>query len=274
MDASAGIAVAVGAVLVVLAVFFVVRLMLLPSETRAAGWAVLRARSTLTRARAARSIAVRRAGLGVRQAERQHTSAIAELDRRIVELEDPRGHRVVAFGPVALHERSIITPAGEVPLDGVEATVDSAGNMSITKRATLTRLAVGGLVLGPLGAVLALGFQKKRTHDDRELYLLIEAGPASCVLQVKPDAGTNVRAFAVQVNARARGIGQIRAQVAAELADARARLAATREDVSGLDAARERLADAHRDARLLGAISDAQAALAGARQRLASAGND
>jgi hypothetical protein len=274
MSTGAAFAVAVGAVLFVLAAFFAVRLARTPAATRAAGWAVLRARISLARARASHRAAVRRADLGVRRAERQHTAAIAKLDRRIVELEDPRGSRVVAFGPVILHERSIITPAGEVPLDGVEATVDSAGNMSVTKRATLTRLAVGGLVLGPLGAVLALGFQKKRTHDDRELYLLIEAGPASCVLQVKPDAGTNVRAFAVQVNARARGIVQIRAQAAAELTDVRARLAATREDVSGLDAARQRLADAHQDVRLLGAISDAQAALAGARQRLASAGND
>jgi hypothetical protein len=128
-------------------------------------------------------------------------------------------------------------------------------------------------VLGSLGAVLALGFQKKQTHDDRELYLLIEAGPASCVLQVKPDAGAAVRAFAVQVNARARGIMRIRAQVGAELTDARAQLAATREDVSGLDAARQRLTDAHQDPRLLGAVSDAQAQLAGARERWADAGN-
>jgi len=274
MDAGAVVAVAVGAVLAAVAGIVVVRLVRMPAEARSAAWAVAAARLRLSRARAGYASAVRRAEFGIGRAERRHGSAIAALDRRIVELENPRGRRVDAFGPVTLHELRIVTPAGEVPLDGVEATVDSAGNMSITKRATLTRLAVGGLVLGPLGAVLALGFQKKRTHDDRELYLLIEAGPASCVLQVKPDAGTNVRAFAVQVNARARGIGQIRAQVAAELADARARLAATREDVSGLDAARERLADAHQDVRLLGAISDAQAALAGARQRLASAGND
>ncbi len=274
MGTGAAFAVAVGAVLLVIAAFFAVRLVRTPAATRTAGWAMLRARISLARARASHRAAVRRADLGVRRAERRHTAAIARLDRRIVELEDPRGSRVVAFGPVVLHERSLITPAGEVALDGVEATVDSAGNMSVTKRATLTRLAVGGLVLGPLGAVLALGFQKKRTHDDRELYLLIEAGPASCVLQVKPDAGTSVRAFAVQVNARARGIVQIRAQVAAELTDVRARLAATREDVSGLDAARQRLVAAHQDVRLLGAVSDAQARLAGARQRWASAGSD
>jgi len=270
MDAGAATAVAVGAVLLVLVVFLAVRLMLLPSEARAAGWAVLRARSTLARARAAHAIAVKRADLGVRRAERRHTSAIAELDRRIVALEDPRGSRVIAFGPVVLHERSLITPAGEVPLDGVEATVDSAGNMSVTKRATLTRLALGGLVLGPLGAVLALGFQKKRKHDDRELYLLIEAGPASCVLQVKPDAGAAVRAFAVQVNARARGIAQIRMQAAAELADVRAQLARTREDVSDLEAARQRLVDAHQDEQRRGAVVDAQAQLVAARRHWAA----
>jgi len=145
--------------------------------------------------------------------------------------------------------------------------VDSAGNLSETKRATLTRLAVGGLVLGPLGAVLALGFQKRRTVDNRELYLLIEAGPASCVLQVKPDAGTSVRAFAVQVNARAGGVAHVRRSIAGELADARTRLAATREDVSDLDAARAQLAATREDVALLGAVSAAEAAFARANQQ-------
>jgi hypothetical protein len=265
-----GALVAVVALLVVLIVV-AVRIARLPAPARAAGWALFRARLALGRARGAHAAAVRRAESGVRRTERQQSSAIAAVDRRIVELEDPRGRRIVAFGPVTLHELRIITPAGEVPLDGVEATVDSAGNLSETKRATLTRMAVGGLVLGPLGAVLALGFQKKRTVDHRELYLLIEAGPASCVLQVKPDTGTAVRAFAVQVNAAATGVARARGRIAAELAAARAELAATREDVSALEAARGRLAAVRTDARLLGAVGTAETELATARTRWAQA---
>lgn len=260
-------AVVVGAVLLLGLVVVVVRVARLPAAARAAGWTLFRARLALGRARAAHAAAVRRAESGVRRAERQQSSAIAAVDRRIVALEDPRGRRIDAFGPVTLHELRIITPAGEASLDGVEATVDSAGNLSETKRATLTRMAVGGLVLGPLGAVLALGFQKKRTVDHRELYLLIEAGPASCVLQVKPDTGAAVRAFAVQVNAAATGVARARGRIVADLAAARAELAATREDVSALEEARGRLADARSDARLLGAVATAEAGLAAARTR-------
>jgi len=275
MDAAAPpavvvVAIVAGLALVVLLAVVAVRIVRMPAPARSAARAVAVARLRLARARAAHSGAVRRAQVGVRSAERRHSSAIAALDRRIVELEDPRGRKVDAFGPVTLHELRLVTPAGEVPLDGVEATVDSAGNLSETKRATLTRLAVGGLVLGPLGAVLALGFQKRRTVDNRELYLLIEAGPASCVLQVEPDAGTRVRAFAVQINARAGGVGHVRQRIAAELTDARTRLVATRADLSGLEAARGRLAQARSDTSPRArAVSGAHDSLAAARARWA-----
>jgi hypothetical protein len=268
---SSGITVTTAVVVIVVALLViglalvVVRVARLPPEARSAGWALLRARLTLGRARAVHAAAVRRAQSGVRRAERQQSSAIAAVDRRIVALEDPRGRRISAFGPVTLHELRIITPAGEASLDGVEATVDSAGSLSETKRATLTRMAVGGLVLGPLGAVLALGFQKKRTVDHRELYLLIEAGHASCVLQVKPETGAAVRAFAVQVNAAATDVARARVRIAADLVAARAQLEATREDVSALEAARGRLAAVRSDVRLLGPVTSAERELATAR---------
>jgi hypothetical protein len=71
----------------------------------------------------------------------------------------------------------------------------------------------------------------------------------------------------VQVNARAGGIEQIRAHIAAELAAARAELTATREDVADLDAARQRLTDARVDMGLLAAIAEAEAALSEAQER-------
>jgi hypothetical protein len=251
-----------GAALVVLLVLRV----RLPAEARAAARAWLGAQRALMRARRRSEAAIRRARLGVWRAERRHSSAIAALDRRIVELEDPRGKRIATFDSVLLHEFRIITPAGESGLDEVRATVDTAGNLSETKRATLTRLGLGGLVLGPLGAVLALGFQKRRTVDHRELYLLIEAGPASCVLQIEPDAGAQVRAFATRINAVAAGVAHARERRAAESAAMRTRLASTREDVSDLEQARAQLVAARNDDRLRAAISTAEAAVARARQ--------
>lgn len=242
----------------------------MPAEERRARIAVLRAERGLRRARRAHERLIRTAEREVARVERRHSTLLAELDRRIVALEDPRGPRIASLGPVALHALRIITPAGEVPVDGAAADVDSEGTLDVRKRTTLTRLAVGGALLGPLGAVLALGFPKRRTVDGRELYLLIEAGPASCVLQVHPDKGAEVRGFAVQVNAAAADAARRRGAIAAELATARAELDAMREDTTALDAARAALAAARADAAALAAVAGAERAVASARNVLAA----
>lgn len=259
------------ALITVLLASAVVVIWRMPTAERRARLGVLRARGALHRSRQRHAALIRQAQRALARVERKHSSTVATLDRRLVELEDPRGRRLDGFGPITLHELRIVTPAGEVPLDGVTVTFDTAGNLSETKRTTLTRLAVGGLVLGPLGAILALGFPKRRTVDNRELYLLVEAGAASCVVQVRPDDGGRVRAFAVQVNAAASGVERARARNATDLAAARAQLAATREDVSALESARARLGEVRSDARLLAAIAAAEADLSAARTRWVSA---
>lgn len=239
-----------------------------PAERRAR-IDLLRAALALRRARTRHALLIRRAQRGVTRVERDHSSTLATLDRRIVALEDPRGRQRDSFGPVTLYELRIVTPAGEARLDGAEAEVDTVGALTERKRTTLTRLAVGGAVLGPLGAILALGFPKRTKVDGRELYLLIEAGPASCVLKVRPDDGARVRAFAVQVNASATVVASRRDRIAVELADARRQLDAVREDHTALDAARERLGEARGDTDALAAVARAEADLAASRTRLA-----
>jgi len=241
----------------------------LPADVRRARVGLVRAGLGLRRARAAHALLIRRGEQGVRRAERQHSTQLAELDRSIVALEDPRGPRIAALGPVTLHALRIITPAGEASLDGAEASVDSAGALTERKRTTFTRLAVGAVTFGAVGAILALGFPKRTKVDGRELYLLIEAGPASCVLQIDPDDGVRVRAFANQINAAAAGVAARRAAIAAELASTRARLAEVREDHTALDAARDALAAARSDAAALGRVAAAEARLAAARDLLA-----
>ena len=241
----------------------------MPAAVRNARLAVVRADVALWRARGRHARLIRTAEREIARVERDHSSTLATLDRRIVALEDPRGQRLASFGPVTLHELRIITPAGEVPLDGARATVESAGQLTERGRTTLTRLAVGGAVLGPLGAILALGFPKRRTVDDRELYLLVEAGTASCVVQVRPDEGARLRAFAVQINAASNAVATRRGAIAAELADTRRRLAAVSEDHTALDVARARLSAAHADPGARAALARAEAELAAARTELA-----
>jgi hypothetical protein len=266
MDRGLIVGLGVAGLLLVVAVVILVRI---PPEERRARLDVLRAERALRRARSAHERLVRTAEREVARVEQRHSSQLAALDRRIVALEDPRGPRIDAVGPVTLYALRLVTPAGEVPIDGVQADVDAEGQLSVKRRTTLTRLAVGGALLGPLGAVLALGFPKRRTVDGRELYLLLEAGAASCVVQVHPDKGAQVRGFAVQVNAAAADAPRRRGAIAAELASARAELVATREDTSSLDVARESLAVARSDARALGAVADAERAVATAREALA-----
>ena len=266
MDAGTIVLIALGVLVVLVPSVAIVRM---PAQQRRARIAVIRAGIALRRARAAHAGLIRAAERNVRSVERQHSSRLAELDQRIIALEDPRGARLDTYGPITLHALRIVTPAGETPLDGVEASVDTAGALSERKRTTLTRLAVGGALLGPLGAVLALGFPKRKKVDGRELYLLVEAGTASCVLQVRPDDGARVRAFATQVNAAATLVVQRRTQTAAELAATRAELAAVREDHATLDAARDRLAAARTDTAALVAIGRAEQILAAANERLA-----
>lgn len=266
VDRGVMIGIAVLGVALLAVVIAVVRM---PADERRARIAVLRADSGLRRARAAHERLIRAAERDVARIEQRHSTRIAELDRRIVALEDPRGPRLDAFGPVTLYALRLVTPAGDVPIDGVEADVDTEGALSVRRRTTLTRLAVGGALLGPLGAVLALGFPKKRTVDGRELYLLIEAGPASCVLQVDPDAGPQVRTFAVQVNAAAGDAPRRRGAIAAELAAARSELDATREDTSALDTARAALAASRVDVDALHAVAEAERTVGAARATLA-----
>jgi Short C-terminal domain len=79
--------------------------------------------------------------------------------------------------------------------------VDTAGNLAIGKRATLTRMATGGLLLGPLGAVIGgAGFKKDKQYDTWELYLLVEAPEFESIGEFEPQYGAQVREFAVDVH--------------------------------------------------------------------------
>jgi len=62
-------------------------------------------------------------------------------------------------------------------------------------------MAAGGLLLGPLGALVAgAGFKKDRQYDMRELYLLVEAPAFASIGQFNPDTAAQVREFAFDVN--------------------------------------------------------------------------
>jgi hypothetical protein len=110
---------------------------------------------------------------------------------------------------VKLWELWVSTPIGQGPALGVRATCDVASSLVVTQRATLTRMATGGLLLGPLGAVLLLGFQKKNIEDHRELFLLIEAPRFAGIIQCPSREEAKARRFAMAINlAASRAVGR------------------------------------------------------------------
>ncbi|MHB1720789.1 MAG: hypothetical protein ACYCV1_11805, partial [Acidimicrobiales bacterium] len=137
----------------------------------------------------------------VSDAERAHRGAIREAEAELARCQsacdrevtaakqhldalcDANGKRLGKCHGITLFERMIATPQGTASLIGARAGVDTAGNLAVTKRATLTRTVAAGLVAGPVGAVVGgAGFKKTKKIDARELYLHIEAPTLSCVL--------------------------------------------------------------------------------------------
>lgn len=140
-------------------------------------------------------------GLAVKQAEKQNQGTIKEWDKKVsasnkeLQKANALGQRKLgSYGAIKLFEDHLETPQGTIYFEKEQATaaVDTAGNLALTKRVTVTRLLAGGIVGGLL-------FQKKKEHDSRELYLLIESESIASMVECKPEDGAKVRQLAVAI---------------------------------------------------------------------------
>lgn len=122
------------------------------------------------------------------------------LQRTRSGLADPKGQFLAGYHGINLWEFWVSTPTGEGHVAEARATCDTASNMVVSQRATLTQMATGGLLLGPLEAILSLGFQKKKVEDYRELYVLIESLSCAGLGECPPDVGAEARKFVKAVN--------------------------------------------------------------------------
>ena len=199
-------------------------------------------------------------------AETAHRQRIEEAAEHLRLLEDDRGELLTSYGGVSLYERFIETPGGSGPLIGVAAACDSAGELVTSQRATLTRMAAGGLALGGLGAILSLGFQKRSVDDQRELYLIIEGPGVAHVAQLAPDEGHRARQFAATVNAHALGAASAEAQRPARIEMVSQRLEELRADTAQIDAARRQVELVASDSASAQRLETARAALADIEQ--------
>lgn len=100
-------------------------------------------------------------------AHSRYTKSVKAANRQVKIADKPK-KLAGSFMPVSVFETHLEIEGKHFELQpGIHATVDSAGNISRTRRLTLTRTAMFG--------VGTLFMPKATKHDDRELYLLVEA---------------------------------------------------------------------------------------------------
>lgn len=120
-----------------------------------------------------------------------------------------RGKLLGHVGEIWIWEDRILAADKSVyAMDGhVHAEVDTAGNISVSRRPTLTRMAMGAMLPG---SALIPGFAlaKKETLDSRELYFILEHPEWGAVVKVEPQFGEAVRTIAVGVNQAARRLAK------------------------------------------------------------------
>ena len=195
----------------------------------------------------------------VKQAEKEHKATVKSLDKAVAIAQrayqsavDGVNRVLGKYGEVRLFEDRVETPDGVAGFeDGpVSVTVDTAGNIAVSKRITLTRLVAGGIIGGII-------FPKKKVHDERELYLLVETPGFASMAACDPEHGAKVRQFAIQINntyknapalkqEREQTIAQANATLEAarvsreqDATEADQRLEAIKQDIQRVDAARQ-----------------------------------
>lgn len=215
----------------------VARRRLAPPGTGALRTAVRRARRERRTARRAHARDLAPARAAVRRERRRHDAAVRRAHERIRALEDPRGRVLASVGPVVLHERVVVTPGGVAPVAEVRAIATSEGGVEVRRRPTLTRAAIGAAAFGAIGALGSFALQKRERLDGRRIRLVVEAGAASVIVELRHDALRDVQRFLGALERTAAEASAVGVRRAAELADARRALAALEGDPRGLAAA-------------------------------------
>lgn len=88
----------------------------------------------------------------------------------------------------------------------VRASVETAGELMVSKRPTLTRMAVGSVLPGT-ALIPGLAFQKQTIRDTRALFLALEHPKWGRLIQVAPQHEAAMRQVAINVNQAATRLG-------------------------------------------------------------------
>ncbi len=215
-----------------------------------------------------REKAIKAAQSSLKQAEKEYEGKVRAASAALDRLISPTGERLGSYHGIKLYERLIETPHGKGSLRGVRAIVDTAGNLIESRRPTLTRMAAGGLLLGPLGMLGSLAVQKKKKVDARELYLLIEGGGMASVVRCPPEDGQKAREFAAKINAAASRAERLEAERPQKTRAARRELEEVTADKAAIEVASEAVRRTESDRGLQEAVDRARGELNEAEQAL------
>lgn len=189
---------------------------------------------------------VREAERRLRTEERAYGRKISRADASLRQIRK-KEQKVLASlrgkqGFVKLTPTEIKVAEGTFPVTSeLTATADVAGNLTVNRRSTLTRMAAGGALLGPLGVVLGAAAQKTTYKDERQIYLLIEGEGFASLVICKPQQDKKALETAAQIVRAAAFSDQFKRTVGREVRDAQAQIAAAGADNEAVRDAREAL---------------------------------
>lgn len=138
-----------------------------------------------------------------------HPRPPGSLDLLTDQTADPQHLPVSCFWELELYrDRLIDHTSRQLPFTGeVNATVDTAGNIEVTRGRNLASKAVFGTLWAPATSGLSYfmaGNAKHREIDKRELFLLVEGPSWAYTQQFVPDVAQGLREFAQTINFTAR----------------------------------------------------------------------
>jgi hypothetical protein len=226
---------------------------------RARATATELAQRELETAEAERRAAIAAAGRAVDITAEARAEAFRDARARLrVELEQEPDEVLAAAGPMRAYGRSVATPEGRLPVEGLVIAAGTAAGLWRQHREPLADLvALETAGAGDLGECLV-----ERRGD---LFLLLLARSRAVVWQCPPGQERAARRFARLVRRRAAGAAAVQERQGAAAREVEV-LAAGRTAAAALEEARTALTRVQTDAGLLGAVQDARERLARAAE--------